>query len=54
MVPGQKPLADLSGSMTFKTTYYDPTKIPPPDSLVINMTMLDEIGFKEIVLNKSC
>lgn len=49
-------LKDFSGSMTFKTTYYDPSKIPPPSSLIINMTMLDEIvawasPFKEIVLN---
>lgn len=50
------PLQDFSGSMKFDLLEYHPENVPPPMSLVINMTMLDEIehmanGFKEIVLN---
>lgn len=45
------PLQDFSGSIECHLK-----NVPPPMSLVINMTMLDEIerkanGFKEIVLN---
>lgn len=47
---------EISGSMTLKNVHFDSTKIPPPTSLFINMTMLDEIermvqGFREIVLD---
>ena len=48
-------LQDFSGEIILPIKEYHPENIPPPTSLIINMTMLGEIerrvqGFKEIVL----
>lgn len=52
----ENPFQDFSGSLRFDLLEYNPEVIPPATSIVINMTMLDEIDawaspFKEIILN---